>query len=84
MSDGQKTAITNVRVFDGTQVSDLTTIVFEDGKIVADADGALEIDGEGCILLPGLIDAHVHINKLEHLRQLAKAGVTTGRVLDPS
>lgn len=72
-----KTAITNVRVFDGAQLSPPTTVVIEGDSIGTDDSAANKIDGEGGVLLPGLIDAHVHLTKLEDLRRLAKAGITT-------
>ena len=40
-------------------------------------DGDLVIDGEGGVLLPGLIDAHVHLHGRHSLEQLAGFGVTT-------
>jgi predicted amidohydrolase YtcJ len=35
------------------------------------------IDGKGHFLIPGLIDAHVHLHHIGHLQQLAAYGVTT-------
>jgi imidazolonepropionase-like amidohydrolase len=34
-------------------------------------------DGQGRVLLPGLIDAHVHVQGEENLVQLASHGITT-------
>lgn len=73
-----KSAIANVRVFVGQYLTEPTTIYIENGIIVAHVEGAAEIDGQGGVLLPGLIDAHVHLHHMGHLRQLAKWGVTTG------
>ncbi|AVH22658.1 amidohydrolase family protein [Nocardia cyriacigeorgica] len=58
-----RTRISNVRVFDGEQRIDRTTVLIEDGWIVApdDIPADVEIDGTGRTLLPGLIDAHTHI-----------------------
>lgn len=58
----------NVRVFDGKsdELSGPTNVVVNDGKIgsisAAEPDGAdaQVIDGEGKVLMPGLIDAHWH------------------------
>jgi imidazolonepropionase-like amidohydrolase len=57
-----KIALTRVRVFDGRRLLEPGTIVFEDGVIGGDPHGARVIDGHGGVLLPGLIDAHVHLH----------------------
>ncbi|PNE43055.1 amidohydrolase family protein [Streptomyces noursei] len=72
-----KTALTNVRVFDGQRLTDPTTVVIDDGTIGTDANGARTLDAGGAVLLPGLIDAHVHLHGPEFLDQLAARGVTT-------
>lgn len=72
-----KTALTNVRVFDGTAVGEPTTVVLDDGLIGTDPAGASVIDGGGGVLLPGLIDAHVHLHDAETLDLLCAHGVTT-------
>lgn len=77
MWNQQKTAITNVQVFDGTQLTRPTTVVIDGERFGTDTAGAFAVDGHGGILLPGLIDAHVHLTKLEDLQRLAKAGITT-------
>lgn len=77
MSLQRKIAITNVRVFNGSQISEPTTVVIEDHQIASDAAGAVEVDGRNGVLLPGLIDAHVHCTKHDELLQMAKAGITT-------
>ena len=79
--------VRSVRVFDGERVSDTRTVVVVDGTIVAvgNADvpvprGAQSIDGAGRTLLPGLIDAHVHVSPVfprEALQQSLAFGVTT-------
>ncbi|MFY7834748.1 MAG: amidohydrolase family protein [Novosphingobium sp.] len=63
--------IRNVRIFDGTSLSDQTGAVLVDGDRivrVATGDGALAddradqvIDGNGGTLMPGLVDAHTHL-----------------------
>ncbi len=73
---GSKTALTNVRVFDGRQLQPPGTVVIEGDRIGSDPSGAQVIDGEGGALLPGLIDAHVHLLRRQNLEQLAAAGVT--------
>lgn len=78
MAPSSKIAITNVRVFDGFQLTDPTTIVISHDKIInADAEDAVQIDGKGGTLLPGFIDAHCHVLRYEQLQNLARAGVTT-------
>ena len=73
-----RTALTNVRVFDGQRLTDPTTVVI-DGSVIGDkADGAQEVDAAGATLLPGLIDCHLHLSGPQTLDALARWGVTTG------
>ena len=82
---GTSQLIRDVRVFDGEHVFEHRSLLIEDGKIsriggsklkVANAAG---VDGRGRTLLPGLIDAHVHLpNPVEEAsRQALVLGVTT-------
>ena len=82
--------VRNVRVFDGERIIKADSVLVENGKI-ARIGQALPappevpvIDGRGGTLLPGLIDAHVHVpNDVdEGLRQALAFGVTT--VIDMS
>ncbi len=73
-----KIALTQVRVFDGRQLGEPGTVVIDGAVIGADPAGARVIDGDGGILLPGLIDAHIHLSGVQTLEQLASYGVTTG------
>jgi len=63
----QPTAITNVRLFDGTRVTPRATVIIDGTRIVAAGTnvavpaGAAMIDGSGKTLLPGLIDSHTHV-----------------------
>ncbi|HXS94881.1 MAG TPA: amidohydrolase family protein [Candidatus Limnocylindrales bacterium] len=68
-------AIRNVDVFDGYRMLRAQTVTVRDGMIVAiePAQGP----ASGKTLLPGLIDAHVHIGDADSLRQAAALGVTT-------
>jgi len=52
-------------------------VVIEAGRIGRDGVASEVIDGEGGVLLPGLIDAHVHLHDRHTLEQLAGFGVTT-------
>lgn len=75
-------AVVNVRVFTGTEVLPSATVVVRDGIIAAFGsritapNDALEIDGRGLTLLPGLIDSHVLLDSTA-LETAARFGVTT-------
>ena len=79
------TTIVNAKVFDGTESRDWTSIRFADGLITecsavsAAREGDEVIDVGGGTVLPGLIDAHVHLAP-GTLAQSLIFGVTT--VLD--
>jgi len=78
----QQTAITNVRLFDGTKVIPNATVVIDGARIVAAGAqvavpaGAKVIDGSGKTLLPGLIDSHTHVFP-GTLERALRFGVTT-------
>jgi imidazolonepropionase-like amidohydrolase len=79
------TTVVNAKVFDGTKSRDWTSVRFADGLITecsaasAAQDGDDVIDAGGGTVLPGLIDAHVHLVP-GALAQSLTFGVTT--VLD--
>jgi imidazolonepropionase-like amidohydrolase len=77
-SEGSRTALTNVRVFDGHRLTAPSTVVIDGGVIGTDPSDAQVIDADGAVLLPGLIDAHIHLHGLGTLKQLSDYGVTTG------
>jgi cytosine deaminase len=56
--------IRKVRLLDG---SGPTNVLLEHGLVAAvgaDTDGAVtSVDGTGCVVLPGLVDAHLHLDK---------------------
>ncbi|MFP5332974.1 MAG: amidohydrolase family protein [Acidimicrobiia bacterium] len=69
-------AITGADVFDGTEaeVLEKATVIVRDGRIEAVGrpddgvpDDATVIDGSGCTLMPGLVEAHSHITMIEYL-----------------
>ena len=82
---GAATTIVNAKVFDGTKSQDWTSVRFADGLITecsaasAAQEGDDVIDAGGGTVLPGLIDAHVHLVP-GALAQSLTFGVTT--VLD--
>lgn len=75
--------IQNVRLFDGESVQENMDVLIKDGKIdnitvhMAGRTADQVIEGSGKTLLPGLINAHVHIWFPIHLAEAAKAGVLT-------
>lgn len=74
--------IGGVRVFDGEQVLHNHDVVVSDGVITAVTEAAgspAEVNGHGRTLLPGLFDAHVHLDARPDtaLRHLVESGVTT-------
>lgn len=77
------TVIMNVQIFDGERIIPKGTVVIEKGKIAAVGrkvgipEGAEVLDGNGHTLLPGLIDAHVHVWDQQNLKQSLVFGVTT-------
>jgi imidazolonepropionase-like amidohydrolase len=75
-----KTVIRGARVFDGQGLTGPRDVVI-DGEVIAaeggDLAGAEVVDAEGAVLLPGLIDAHLHLHGPETLDKLLSYGVTT-------
>ena len=69
--------ITNVRVFDGTKLSELKTVVIENGIISSLTNGEIVLDAQGGTLLPGFIDSHIHLDNKSNLEDAAKWGITT-------
>lgn len=80
---GKDFLLSHVRVFDGRQVLPSTSVAVTKG-IIRSVGGDMNewiglptIDGTGLTLIPGLIDAHVHIASAEQLRDALRFGVTT-------
>jgi imidazolonepropionase-like amidohydrolase len=73
-----KIALTNVRLFDGERLLEPATVVIDGDRIGSDPAGATTWEGDGRVLLPGLIDCHIHLTDSSTLASLARQGVTTG------
>ena len=79
--------LTNANVIDGSSESPSLgrAVVVDDGRIVsivaADAapSGGVVHDLKGKYLLPGLVDAHVHIGSTSQARRALRTGITTVR-----
>ena len=78
--------VRDVRVFDGERVVEHRSVLVQDGKIAHVGGpelpvplGATLIDGRRRTLMPGMIDAHVHLTDSAEadLRQAIQLGVTT-------
>jgi imidazolonepropionase-like amidohydrolase len=84
-TDSAVAVVRNVRVFDGHQLlPGAMSVAFENGTFahvgptVVMADDTSAIDGEGRIIIPGLIDTHMHAGDGElALEQQLAFGVTT-------
>jgi len=81
----------NANVIDGLADQPLrnVTVVVKDSRIesigtAAAPAGATEIDLGGRWVLPGWVDAHVHINDLRQARTALLSGVTTARSMGAS
>jgi imidazolonepropionase-like amidohydrolase len=80
---GRTIVFKDARVFDGERILPQATVVITDGRIAAVGEkvaippDAEIISGKGKTLLPGLIDAHVHVWDRAQLRQSLVFGVTT-------
>ena len=72
-----------INVADGTVQRNVTVLV-RDGRIASVAaaapqSGVKVLDARGRYVVPGLVDAHVHIANLRALRTALESGVTTAR-----
>ena len=76
--ENRKVVINNVRIFDGQQVIGPRTVVIDGPLIGGDPEGAEEIDGQNGVLIPGLIDCHIHLRDEGDLQNMCAWGVTTG------
>lgn len=74
-------AVVGATVFDGTEADTLSeaTVLVRAGRIEAIGrtddgvpDDASVVDGAGCVLMPGLVEAHSHITMVEYLDRFPK------------
>ncbi|GAA0744101.1 amidohydrolase family protein [Dactylosporangium roseum] len=72
-----RTEVRNVRVFDGRRLHPPDTIVIDGERFGGGTGEPRVVDGEGAVALPGLIDAHLHLDRRTTLERLARFGVTT-------
>jgi imidazolonepropionase-like amidohydrolase len=71
-------ALVNVRVFDGYLIQKPSTVIMDGDVICTDAENIDSVvDGQGGILIPGLIDSHCHPASIAELEALSSFGVTT-------
>lgn len=76
------TLFINARLFDGEKIIENTQVLIENGLVIAvgsdleHPEDAIQIDGKGKTLLPGLIDSHVHAYGAAR-GDAARLGVTT-------
>jgi imidazolonepropionase-like amidohydrolase len=79
-------ALTNANVINVTDgsIQRGVTVVVRDGRIASVGNasapaGAKTLDVRGRYVVPGLIDAHVHIGNMRAMRTALESGVTTAR-----
>ena len=86
-ADGEY-ALTNGHLFDGTSdgITEDVTIFVSDGEIERIETGDVRvprryevIDLEGNYLMPGMIDAHTHIDTIDRATRALESGITTVR-----
>lgn len=87
MPSQEKICIVNVRIFDGHAIRSPGSVHLAEGKIKAitgettfktdDNSGEFPVFAHGAVLIPGLIDCHVHLLGVEQLEQLRAFGVTS-------
>jgi imidazolonepropionase-like amidohydrolase len=73
--------IENVHLFDGHEDRGLVNVAINRDTIAAITTNKLEadsvIDGSGKFIIPGLVNAHVHVNSLEDLKAGYPLGILT-------
>ncbi|MCJ1391818.1 hypothetical protein MMC18_004685 [Xylographa bjoerkii] len=86
MAEPMTTTLFNVRIFNGytllppstlTISSDLITSISSSSSLITESTTSTVIDCHSHTLLPGLIDAHIHLNGIPSLHALLTSGITT-------
>ncbi|MGY8796616.1 MAG: amidohydrolase family protein, partial [Woeseiales bacterium] len=81
-------ALTNANLFDGVDddITENATVFVKDGLIERIESGNVNVpssytivDVEGNFLMPGMIDAHTHIDTVERAKRALDSGITTVR-----
>lgn len=72
------TVFDGVRVFTGEGLTEPRRVFVQGAEIAAEGTPDEVVEGAGRVLLPGLIDAHMHVLGRPDLENLARWGVTTG------
>ncbi|MDB4913597.1 MAG: amidohydrolase family protein [Gemmatimonadetes bacterium] len=80
--DGNSFVVRNVRVFDGHRAIEGVDVVVKAGRIDMVGHATPQpslpvVDGAGAALIPGLIEAHGHVEAQRELRDALRFGVTT-------
>ncbi|EZG45115.1 amidohydrolase, partial [Gregarina niphandrodes] len=77
-SRGSCVAITNVRVFDGDKICEPSIVIIK-GELIGSSEmvPTETVDAQGGVLLPGLIDCHIHLTGTDDLVRMTEYGVTT-------
>ncbi len=82
----------NVVPMNSERILQAQTVIVGQGKIVSIGpsettkmpENAVQVDGSGKYLMPGLVDAHVHLRQVDNLRLFIANGVTTVRNMSGS
>jgi imidazolonepropionase-like amidohydrolase len=83
--DSVDCVIEDINIFDGNEIKEHATVYIKEGKIFKIVNASekinckykLKINGKNKMIIPGMINAHVHIHSRENLKESANAGITT-------